>query len=90
MSGPAPRHALQQRVVAAILDGAAQIFALQGEHASMTDVAEAAGSLVGGVCGLRGVISNEQLGKLREGGRELVSLGGGGRRRGRACAGRGE
>ncbi|MDQ6819676.1 MAG: TetR/AcrR family transcriptional regulator [Actinomycetota bacterium] len=43
MSGLAPRHALQQRVVAAILDGAAQIFALQGEHASMNDVAEAAG-----------------------------------------------
>jgi TetR/AcrR family transcriptional repressor of mexCD-oprJ operon len=43
MSEPAPRQALQQRVVAAILDGAAQIFALQGDHASMNDVAEAAG-----------------------------------------------
>jgi TetR/AcrR family transcriptional regulator, mexCD-oprJ operon repressor len=43
MSEPAPRQALQQRVVAAILDGAAQIFAIQGEHASMNDVAEAAG-----------------------------------------------
>jgi TetR/AcrR family transcriptional regulator, mexCD-oprJ operon repressor len=43
MSEPAPRQALQQRVVAAILDGAAQIFALQGEQASMNDVAEAAG-----------------------------------------------
>jgi TetR/AcrR family transcriptional repressor of mexCD-oprJ operon len=39
----APRQALQQRVVAAILDGAAQIFARQGEQASMNDVAEAAG-----------------------------------------------
>lgn len=43
MSEPAPRQALQQRVVAAILDGAAQIFALHGEQASMNDVAEAAG-----------------------------------------------
>jgi AcrR family transcriptional regulator len=43
MSEPAPRQALQQRVVAAILDGAAQIFALQGDQASMNDVAEAAG-----------------------------------------------
>ncbi len=43
MSEPVPRQALQQRVVAAILDGAAQIFALQGEQASMNDVAEAAG-----------------------------------------------
>jgi AcrR family transcriptional regulator len=34
---------LQQRVAAAILDGAAQIFALQGAQASMNDVAEAAG-----------------------------------------------
>jgi TetR/AcrR family transcriptional repressor of mexCD-oprJ operon len=39
----APRQALQQRVAAAILDGAAQIFALQGVQASMNDVAEAAG-----------------------------------------------
>lgn len=43
MSEPAPRQALQQRVVAAILDGAARIFALQGEQASMNDVAAAAG-----------------------------------------------
>jgi TetR/AcrR family transcriptional regulator, mexCD-oprJ operon repressor len=43
MPDSAPRQALQQRVVAAILDGAAQIFALQGEQASMNDVAEAAG-----------------------------------------------
>jgi TetR/AcrR family transcriptional repressor of mexCD-oprJ operon len=43
MSEPAPRQALQQRVAAAILEGAAQIFALQGEQASMNDVAEAAG-----------------------------------------------
>lgn len=43
MSEAAPRPALQQRVVAAILEGAAQIFAIQGEQASMSDVAEAAG-----------------------------------------------
>ena len=43
MSEPAPRQALQQRVAAAILDGAAQIFAIHGEQASMNDVAEAAG-----------------------------------------------
>ena len=43
MSEPVPRQALQQRVAAAILDGAAQIFAVQGEQASMNDVAEAAG-----------------------------------------------
>jgi len=43
MSDPAPRQALQQRVASAILDGAAQIFALHGEQASMSDVAEAAG-----------------------------------------------
>ena len=43
MSESAPRQALQQRVAAAILDGAAQIFALQGAQASMNDVAEAAG-----------------------------------------------
>ncbi len=43
MSEPAPRQALQQRVAAAILDGAAQIFAIRGEQASMNDVAEAAG-----------------------------------------------
>ena len=43
MSDPAPRQTLQQRVAAAILDGAAQIFAVQGEQASMNDVAAAAG-----------------------------------------------
>ena len=43
MSEPAPRQTLQQRVAAAILDGAARIFAVQGEQASMNDVAEAAG-----------------------------------------------
>ena len=43
MSEPQPKPALQQRVAAAILDGAAQIFALHGEQASMNDVAEAAG-----------------------------------------------
>jgi TetR/AcrR family transcriptional repressor of mexCD-oprJ operon len=43
MSEPAPRHPLQQRVAAAILDGAARIFALQGEQASMNEVAAAAG-----------------------------------------------
>jgi TetR/AcrR family transcriptional regulator, mexCD-oprJ operon repressor len=43
MSAPASRPALQQRVAAAILEGAAEIFALQGEQASMHDVAEAAG-----------------------------------------------
>jgi TetR/AcrR family transcriptional repressor of mexCD-oprJ operon len=40
---PAPRPALQQRVAAAILDGAAQLFAGGGDQASMNDVAEAAG-----------------------------------------------
>jgi TetR/AcrR family transcriptional regulator, mexCD-oprJ operon repressor len=43
MSEPALRQTLQQRVAAAILDGAARIFAVQGEQASMNDVAEAAG-----------------------------------------------
>jgi TetR/AcrR family transcriptional regulator, mexCD-oprJ operon repressor len=43
MSEPVPRPALQQRVAAAILDGAARIFALEGEQASMNDVAAAAG-----------------------------------------------
>ncbi|MBV9196251.1 MAG: TetR/AcrR family transcriptional regulator [Solirubrobacterales bacterium] len=43
MSEPAPRPALQQRVVAAILDGAAETFAVHGEQASMNAVAEAAG-----------------------------------------------
>ncbi len=43
MSNPAPRQTLQQRVAAAILDGAARTFALQGEQASMNDIAAAAG-----------------------------------------------
>jgi TetR/AcrR family transcriptional regulator, mexCD-oprJ operon repressor len=43
MSAPAPRLALQQRVAAAILDGAARAFAMQGEEASMNDIAAAAG-----------------------------------------------
>ena len=43
MSAPSSRPALQQRVAAAILEGAAEIFAVQGEQASMSDVAEAAG-----------------------------------------------
>ena len=43
MSEPAPRQALQQRVAAAILDGAARMFAVEGEQASMNDVAAAAG-----------------------------------------------
>jgi TetR/AcrR family transcriptional repressor of mexCD-oprJ operon len=42
MSEPA-RQPLQQRVAAAILEGAARILAVQGEHASMNDVAAAAG-----------------------------------------------
>jgi AcrR family transcriptional regulator len=42
-SAPAPRPALQQRVAAAILDGAAQLFASEGDQASMNEVAEAAG-----------------------------------------------
>ena len=43
MSEPAPRQGLQLRVAAAILDGAARVFALEGEQASMNDVAAAAG-----------------------------------------------
>jgi TetR/AcrR family transcriptional regulator, mexCD-oprJ operon repressor len=43
MSGPVARQPLQQRVAAAILDGAARMFAAQGEQASMNDVATAAG-----------------------------------------------
>lgn len=43
VSAPGPRQALQQRVAAAILDGAVRTFAVQGEQASMNDVAEAAG-----------------------------------------------
>jgi TetR/AcrR family transcriptional regulator, mexCD-oprJ operon repressor len=40
---PPPRHALQQRVSAAILEAAAQALAMHGEQASMNDVAVAAG-----------------------------------------------
>ena len=43
MPEPSPRPALQQRVAAAILDGAAHLFANGGEQASMNEVAEAAG-----------------------------------------------
>jgi TetR/AcrR family transcriptional regulator, mexCD-oprJ operon repressor len=43
MSEPARKAVLQQRVAAAILDGAVEIFVQQGEQASMTEVAEAAG-----------------------------------------------
>ena len=43
MSESAPRQMLQQRVAAAILDGAARLFAVEGERASMNDVADAAG-----------------------------------------------
>ena len=43
MSESAPRPALQQRVAAAILDGAAELFASGAEQASMNEVAEAAG-----------------------------------------------
>jgi TetR/AcrR family transcriptional repressor of mexCD-oprJ operon len=43
MPDPSARPALQQRVAAAILDGAAHLFANGGEQASMNEVAEAAG-----------------------------------------------
>lgn len=47
MSEPAhelrPRHALQERVSAAIVDAAARVLADRGEQASMNDVAAAAG-----------------------------------------------
>jgi AcrR family transcriptional regulator len=39
----ASRHALQQRVAAAILEAAASVLATSGDHASMSDVAAAAG-----------------------------------------------
>jgi TetR/AcrR family transcriptional repressor of mexCD-oprJ operon len=39
----ASRQPLQQRVTAAILDGAARVFVVAGEQASMNQVAEAAG-----------------------------------------------
>src|SRR5919112_1899345 len=38
-----PAQTLQQRVTAAILDGAARLFAVEGDQASMNDVAIAAG-----------------------------------------------
>src|ERR671920_1769504 len=38
-----PAQTLQQRVTAAILDGAARLFAVEGDQASMNDVAAAAG-----------------------------------------------
>ena len=43
MSDAAARPALQRRVAAAILEGAARTFADQGEQASMNDIAAAAG-----------------------------------------------
>jgi AcrR family transcriptional regulator len=43
MPEQSPRPALQQRVAAAILDGAARLLANDGEQASMNEVAEAAG-----------------------------------------------
>jgi TetR/AcrR family transcriptional regulator, mexCD-oprJ operon repressor len=43
MSEAAPLQTLQQRVAAAILDGAARTFAAQGENANMNDVAAASG-----------------------------------------------
>jgi TetR/AcrR family transcriptional regulator, mexCD-oprJ operon repressor len=43
MSGAIPSQTLQQRVTAAILDGAARAFAVHGDHASMNDVAAASG-----------------------------------------------
>src|SRR5215207_10868003 len=43
MPAPAPRPALQQRVAAEILAGAARLFAVEGEQANMNDVAAAAG-----------------------------------------------
>ena len=42
-SEPAARQTLQQRVAAAILDGAARTFAVQGDQANMNDIATAAG-----------------------------------------------
>jgi AcrR family transcriptional regulator len=43
MPAPAQRPALQERVSGAILAGAARLFAVEGEQASMNDVAVAAG-----------------------------------------------
>jgi AcrR family transcriptional regulator len=43
MSNPVSRQTLQHRVSTAILDGAARLFAVEGEQANMNDVAAAAG-----------------------------------------------
>ena len=43
MSEALPRQTLHKRVSGAILEGAARIFAIQGEQANMNDVAAAAG-----------------------------------------------
>jgi TetR/AcrR family transcriptional regulator, mexCD-oprJ operon repressor len=43
MSATGPRQALQQRVEAVILEGAARLLSVHGETASMSDVAAAAG-----------------------------------------------
>jgi TetR/AcrR family transcriptional regulator, mexCD-oprJ operon repressor len=43
MSEALPKQTLHKRVSGAILEGAAQIFAVQGEQANMNDVAAAAG-----------------------------------------------
>jgi AcrR family transcriptional regulator len=43
MSPPAARQALQKRVAAAILEGAAEVLAAHGDQASMSSVAEASG-----------------------------------------------
>jgi TetR/AcrR family transcriptional regulator, mexCD-oprJ operon repressor len=43
LPSPSRRQALQERVAAAILEAAARVLALRGEHASMNDVAAAAG-----------------------------------------------
>ncbi len=43
MSEGVLRQTLQERVAAAILDGAARTFAVEGEHANMNDVAAASG-----------------------------------------------
>lgn len=43
MSQAQPRPSLRERVKSAILEAAAEVLAVQGEHASMADVASAAG-----------------------------------------------
>ncbi len=42
-SNPGPKQSLHQRVSTAILDGAARLFAIEGDQANMNDVAAAAG-----------------------------------------------